>query len=59
MFCALRVVDGMRLGGDAGRVDCMQVFVVCEDMRYLYGISARMGLQLLTKKPAGRSDHTD
>ena len=23
VFCALRVVDGMRLGGDAGHVDCM------------------------------------
>ena len=23
VFSALRVVDGMRLGGDAGRVDCM------------------------------------
>ena len=23
VFCALCVVDGMRLGGDAGHVDCM------------------------------------
>ena len=23
VFCALRVVDGMRLGGAAGHVDCM------------------------------------
>ena len=23
VFCSLRVVDGMRLGGDAGHVDCM------------------------------------